>query len=175
MNFVIGVETRLTDQGYEALLEQARRLFWSMRRASQRGRNPKDTSLPDYFWAMRSLVRWMVKTERRSFSQMTPEASARYLADIAERLDRRNKLTAHAVAAYADTLCRIYEQSILFEKVPDATINLHPFGGMTAHEVSTEYAPKVRPGFIPAVPDPIYIGSMQKAIECVDTLGDDVV
>ena len=68
-DMVIGKGTRLTDQGYEGLLEQARRFFWSMRRASQRGRNLKDTSLPDYFWAMRSLIRWMVKTGRKSFSQ----------------------------------------------------------------------------------------------------------
>ena len=174
-DFVIDVGVRLTDPGYEGLLEQARRFFWSMRRASQRGRNPKDTSLRDYFWAMRSLIRWMVKTERRSFSQMTPEASARYLADMAERLERRNNLTFNAVAAYADTLCRIYEQSVLFDKVPDAAISVHPFGGRTAHEVSIEYAPKVHPGFIPAVPDPIYIGSMQRAMECVDIWGEDVV
>src|SRR5690606_20980443 len=71
--------------------------------------------------------------------------------------------------------CRIHEQSVLFEDIPDAAITVHPFGGRTAHEISLEYGPRVRPGFIPAVPDPIYLGSMQKAMECVDIWGEDVL
>lgn len=174
-DFVVKERFRLTDPGHEGLLELARRFIWSMRTASQRGRNPKVTSLHDLFWALRSLIRWMVKTGRETFSKLTPEASWRYLAETAERLEKRRVLTDNMMRAYADTLCRIHEQSVLFKEVPDAVIAVHPFGGKSAHEVAIEYAPRSRRGFIPAVPDPIYLGSMSKAFEWVEVRADDVL
>lgn len=174
-SIVVGPRILLTDEGYEGLLEQARRFFWSMMTASQRGRNPKVTSLPSYFFALKWLIRWMVNTRRDTFSQLTPHACWEYLSDTAERLDKRGMLTAYTMALYADTLCRIHEQSVLFGDFQDAVMASHPFGGKSANEVALDHAPTVRPGFIEAVPDPIYLGSMSVAFEWLDVRAEDIL
>ena len=174
-DFLVDETRRLTDSNFEDLLEQARRVIWSIRVASQRGRNPKDRTLADMSWAFRSLIRWMVANGIRHFSQLVPDTCSAYLADVAERLGRRGMLTQNMIGAYADTLCRIHEQGVLFREVPDAVIAAHPFGGKTATDVALDYAPRVRPGFIPAVPDPIYLASMAAAFEWMDVRAGDVL
>lgn len=174
-DFVVSLDSRFTDAEYSGLLEQARRMIWSIMTSSQRGRNPKITSLPDLFWAFRSLLRWMSTNDRMSFSELTPDACKAYLDNTSERLKGREKLTDYTLGVYADTLCRAHEQGTLFQQVPDLAIAVHPFGGMTANQVALRYAPRSRPGFIPAVPDPIHLGSMSAAMDWIDRCSDDVL
>ncbi|MBE7184988.1 MAG: hypothetical protein INR68_11335 [Methylobacterium mesophilicum] len=174
-NFLLPDGSKFTDEQWASLLDQAKRVIWSIRMANQRGRNVKDSTLLAVFWPLKSLVRWMVKTSRKSFSELNPVACSAYIGETADWLRKRSALTDYRLAAYADVLCRIHEQSALFHELPELIMGLHPFGGASANEVALSHGPTKRDGFIPPVPDELYLAAMDKALDWIDGPARDVI
>ncbi|GAA5664900.1 hypothetical protein Brsp07_03398 [Brucella sp. NBRC 14130] len=166
----------LTDQENRELLEQAKCLFWSIIKYNQRGKNPKVATYPNLFSAINYLIRWMAENGISKFSELNPTVCADYLDDISDVEQRKCRSAKSSLAGYVDILCRVYEQSVLFSKTPDLVMLHHPFGGRTANEavmnISGRYGDR---GFIPPVPDPIFLGSMNVTLQWLDIRSVDVI
>lgn len=166
----------LSDRENGRLLEQAKLLFYSIINSNQRGRNPKVATYANIFSEIKYLIQWMDANEITKFSQLEPIICINYIEDMVageQYLSVPSKSTIHR---YADILCRIYEQSNLFRDVPDLVMARHPFGGRTANETVMEISGAYGDiGFIPAVPDSIFLGSMNKALQWLDVRAADVL
>ena len=149
------------------LLDLARRVVWSVRVANRRGKLPKDSTIMEMMVGVRSLLRWMASAGYESFSEIDPAAASEYVDHLVEskvEVEADDEITAEGLARHIDVLCRIYEQGPEMVAVPGAVMAGHPFGGRTAHEVAKDVTRKIS-GFIPPVPDPVYLAIMREALE----------
>lgn len=149
------------------LLDLARRVVWSVRVANRRGKLPKDSTIMEMMVGVRSLLRWMASAGYESFSEIDPAAASEYVDHLVEskvEVEAEDEITAEGLARHIDVLCRIYEQGPEMVAVPGAVMAGHPFGGRTAHEVAKDVTRKIS-GFIPPVPDPVYLAIMREALE----------
>lgn len=174
-NFPVAGEERLTDPTHQGLLHQARSFIWSVCVTSERGRNPKITTFPTLMWALRRLLPWMVGNGYDRFSQLEPEVCLLFIETMAEEYGRHGNLTDYTIAGLADVLCRIHEQAPRLSHVPSAVIAKHPFDNETGYFVGLRIAGKRTRGFIPPVPDKIFLACIKTAIEWIDKRADDVV
>ncbi|MBM6579924.1 hypothetical protein ILT44_07005 [Microvirga sp. BT689] len=165
-----------TDAQWSELLELGRRLLWSIRVDSQRGKNPKDTGLGSLFTGVRYLLRWMALEGYRTFAELDEDAAEEFCDHLAREKaasDDDEGITAETLARYLDVLVRIHEQSPLFASDPAAVMRRHPFGGRAAQEVADELSRKVA-GFIPPVPDPVFTAVMSEALSWLEAPARDL-
>jgi integrase len=79
--------TNLLDPCHADLLEQFRRLAWSLFAAAQTGKALKPGSAHHLSVGLRELLQWMVKNSYSRISELDSTASQRYLDDLQARLD----------------------------------------------------------------------------------------
>lgn len=174
-NFPVAGGERLTDPRHEGLLHQARSFIWSVGVASERGRNPKITTFPSLMWALRRLISWMVCNGYDRFSQLKPKVCLLFVETMADKYETNGGLTDYTIAGLADVVCRIYEQAPRLSHVPAAVISKHPFDNETGYCVGLKIAGKRTRGFIPPVPEEIFLASVRTAIEWIDRRAVDAI
>lgn len=166
----------LTDSEHFWLLEQAKCLFWSFIKYNQRGKNPKVASFANIYNELKYLIQWMDENGLDRISKLTPIVCAEYMEDLASNKQYVCNLSKRTLSRYVDILCRIHDQSSLFNEIADLVLMHHPFGGRSANEAVKDISGSYRGnGFIPPVPDPIFLGSMNATLQWLDIRASDVL
>ena len=165
----------LTDARWSSLLDLGKRLVWSVRVDNQRGKAPKDSGLVEFQHIVRYLLRWMGGAGYAAFSELDTAAAQEFAEFLLDDKGSSGEAEVgwQVVGRHLDVLCRIYEQAPALESHPTAVMHSHPFGGRSAEDVAVDFVARKR-GFIPPVPDEVFLPVMTAALEWLEAPARDV-
>ena len=165
-SFQLPDESYFTDPQWSDWLHAAKAFLWSLRTDPPEGRfAAHETTLIAVFKALRILIRWMAGRGCRCFSDLSREAAAEFIAEVAQRPGNSGKTLAPAtLAGYHNLLWLLYIQG---SRLPEVAIE-EPYR-------APRRGRKAVRGWRPYTPDEIAVPLVSAAVRLVGTPADDII
>jgi len=183
-----------TDPKHARLLDALKWFAWSLFADPRHGPPMTAGSATHIYRALRYLVRWMVRRDYSSLSELDGAASQEYLEDLVRDLAEEDKGDAQVIPGAVGTedhdslpgkttgavVGRIHIWRLLWRQsgaLKDAGIEALPdvpFVGRTAKSLARELATKTM-GWIPPIPDEVALPIMAAAHRLLGSPADDVI
>ncbi|AXO15449.1 hypothetical protein TH15_15870 [Thalassospira profundimaris] len=172
-DFIMPDGSKFVDPKWAILLDAHRRLVWSLIVDPRQRHRYKPGSMGKLSRRVLYLARWMGKSGYAHFGALDTCAFDQYLDNLL--IDKQNKANLNAVYLMEHLALPVslgYQAPVLAKAgipVPGSA----PWHGMTAFEVAKQLAGREQ-GYVPPVPDPIFLHIMTSAL-CMLDAAEDII
>ncbi|MCG7392960.1 hypothetical protein MHY87_08595 [Microvirga sp. ACRRW] len=169
--------TNFQDAVYAPLLDAARRLVWSLFTAPGDGANClAPGSASNLSTGLKHMITWMVKNAYSSFSELTPEALAQYLDDLAfEVADTDSDLESEAqISGRLRIIFWLWQQRRELEKAGIGSLPSRPWPGYRPPELARRIGVRAARQ-IPPLPDEVALPVLNAAYRMIGAPADDII
>ena len=176
-NLRIDGESTLLSPQWSTLLEDCRKLTWSLLTDSRSGRGLDPVTISRGFrQQLSTLLRWMVASNYESFSQLDTEASWEFhdhlLGQI--RIKKSGEVASGSFQFALQILGTIYRQSAALGEANVTPMPEPPYDGNSVDKVAKEAA-TVENGWIEPLPDCVALRILAQCIRWMGHPIDDVI
>lgn len=175
-NIELGEAGNLLEPRWSALLEECRKLTWSVMTDSRSGPQLDPVTIAStYRGSLVKLLRWMTGASYESFSEIDNEASWEYLDHLLdERRTIGKTVKAGVLGLDLKILGTIYRQSSALEDAGLAPMPEAPFDGDSPSKVAETFA-NAPDGWIPPLPDEVALTILAQCVRWMDQPLQDVI
>lgn len=169
--------TNFMDATYAPLLDAARRFVWSLLTAPGDGAKClAPGSASNLSTGLKHLITWMIKNAYSSFAELTSEALAQYLDDLALAVaDTDSDLESEAqIVARLRIIFWLWQQRRELEKAGIGSLPSRPWPGYRSPELARMIGVKAARQ-IPPLPDEVALPVLNAAYRMIGTPADDII